>query len=75
MTFEELWEEVWKNTKLPKEAKKFLPQSLSEKTKERLLDSGLSPSDISGIIESAVEKINHGSVESIDKLVITAINR
>jgi hypothetical protein len=69
MTFDELWEEVWKDTKLPKEAKTFLPQSLSEKTKRQLLNSGKTTTEIAKIIESAVDVINHGSVATIDELV------
>ena len=74
MTFDELWVETWKQMKLPSDAKSFIPQSLTEKTKERIMKSGLSPAEIAIIIERAVEKINHGFVESIDNLVVTAKN-
>lgn len=40
MTFDELWEIIWKESNLPNEAKKLLPQSLSEMTKQELLTSG-----------------------------------
>ena len=75
MTFEELWEVVWKNTKLPKEAKRLLPQSLTEKTKNMLIESGLSSAEIALIIETVIDQINHGSTTSIDKLMIRSIRR
>lgn len=71
-TFEKLWEEVWKDTRLPSEAKKLLPQSMSEKTKNRLLQSRLNHVEIALIVEAVVDQINHGSIESIDKLVMSA---
>ena len=69
MTFEELWEEVWKEVQLPKEAKELLPKSLSEKTKRQLLNSGKPTTEIAKLIVEAVDVINHGSVATIDELV------
>lgn len=73
MTFEELWEIVWNEAKLPNEAKTFLPQSLTEKTKNKLIEIGLSSTEIAEIIETAIDQINHGSTETIDKLVMKAV--
>ena len=75
MTFEELWEIVWNEAKLPNEAKTFLPQSLTEKTKNKLIEIGLSSTEISLIIETVIDQINHGSTTSIDKLMIRSIRR
>lgn len=69
MSFEELWEEVWKDSKLPNEAKRLLPQSLSKKTKMQILNSEITPTEIARIIDDAVDVINHGSVSTIDELV------
>ena len=65
MTFDELWARVWKEARLPNEAKELLPQSLSEMTKQGLLTSGKSPSEIARIVEIAVDAINHGAIESL----------
>lgn len=69
MTFDELWEIIWKESNLPNEAKKLLPQSLSEMTKQELLTSGKSPSEIARIVEAAVDAINHGAIESLERLI------
>ena len=69
MTFDELWEETWKTVKLPKEAKMHLPQSLSEKTKRKILNSGKSTTEIAKMFETIVDEINHGSIATIDELV------
>ena len=69
MTFDELWEIIWKESNLPNEAKKFLPQSLSAKTKQKILESRNTTTEIARIIKSAVDEINLGSVSTIDELV------
>ena len=69
MTFEELWEIVWNEAKLPNEAKILHLQSLSEKTKQMLLGSEKSTTEIARIIGDAVDAMNHGSVVIIDELV------
>ena len=69
MTFEELWEIIWKESNLPNEAKILIPQSLSEMTKQELLTSGKSPSEIARIVEAAVDAINHGAIESLERLI------
>ena len=70
--FEELWEEVWVKTKLPIEAKKHLPQSLSENTKQTMQRSNKSLDEMAIIINNAVEKINNGSVKTLDLLIYEA---
>lgn len=37
MTFEELWEEIWVEVHLPSGAKDLIPQSLSQRTKDKML--------------------------------------
>ena len=69
MTFEDLWQDIWMQMKLPGDAKYFLPQSLSEKTKRQLLNSGKSITELARIIVDAVDEINNGSVATIDELV------
>ncbi len=69
MTFEELWERIWEEAHLPSGAKELIPQSLSHRTKDKLLKSKKNPHDIATIIEDAVTTINKGSVESLDSIV------
>lgn len=73
MRFEELWEIVWEQIDLPSGAKILLPESLSEMTKQKLLETKMSPKEIAKIIEKAVDDINHGSVENIDYLIEKAV--
>ena len=73
MRFEELWEIVWEQINLPSGAKILLPESLSEMTKQKLLETKMSPKEIAKMIEKAVDDINHGSVENIDHLIEKAV--
>ena len=63
MTFEELLDQACTAAHLPEMARIQLPSSLSDKTKRKLLK--LSPKEVA----EAVDNVNYGSVESIDKLV------
>ena len=67
MTFEEFLSEVWKYASLPSIARLQLPNSLSDKTKRKLLK--MDPVEVARILEGVVDKINCGSVESIDALI------
>lgn len=69
MSFEELWERVWKEIKLPGAAKMLLPQNLSDQTKQKILKSGKSTAEIAHLLEKAVDEINRGSVATMDELV------
>ena len=74
MIFDVLMEEIWKETNLPETAKYQLPERLSVETKEQIICSGLSSETIARIVESAVKKIDHGSVETIDSLINAEIS-
>lgn len=67
MTFEEYWVEIEKLKVLPNTAIRQLPSSLSAETKKRLIKK--QPEVTVEILRVAIEKINAGSVESIDSLV------
>ena len=73
MKFEDFWKEAWRKMTLPREAEKLLPKSLSNETKKRLMH--MKPEEAAKIIELAVDKINSGAIESIDKLVGAVIDR
>ena len=53
-------------TRLPSMAKAQLPNVISEKTQKKLLKR----SDAEEIIISAIEDINHGSIETVENLVL-----
>ena len=67
MTFEELLTEACKSAHLPEMARIQLPSSLSEKTKRNVMR--LSPEELGRVLNTAIEAVNHGSVESVDALV------
>ncbi len=67
MTFEEYWAEVGKLNALPEMAIKQIPLSLSSDTKKRLLQR--QPEETANLLNTAIDEINSGSVESIDSLV------
>lgn len=67
MTFEEYWAEVGKLNALPEMAIKQIPLSLSSDTKKRLLQR--QPEETANLLNTAIDEINSGSVESIDGLV------
>lgn len=73
MTFEELWEEIWQCCHLPSMAQEQLPKSLSEATIKRLMRSRMKPAEIAVYIENAVSQIDHGSIETIDELIYSAV--
>ncbi len=73
MSFEELLDQACKSAELPNTARKQLPSALSEKTKKRAMK--LSPEEFGQILATAIEMVNHGSVESIDALVRKQIER
>lgn len=54
---------------LPSESREQFPMSLSGKTKKLLLKSDKKPTELAKVIETVVNKINHGPVDSIEMLV------
>lgn len=67
MTFEEFWAEVEKLRVLPEMAIVHIPMSLSAESKKKLMKAG--PQKCAKMLKSAIEEINHGSIESIDEIV------
>ena len=67
MTFEDYWLEVEKLKVLPAMAIQQLPSSLSATTKKKLMKK--QPEETARLINTAIEEVNRGSVESIDSLV------
>ena len=64
MTFEDVWKEV---KGLPDTARIQVPGVLSESTKMKMAE--LSPEEVSRIVLAAIEDVNNGSVEPLDKLI------
>ena len=56
---------------LPEMARLLLPSTLSEGTKNMVLK--LSPEEFGRLLASAIDQINHGSVETVDALVRKAL--
>ena len=71
MDFEELLDRACKSARLPEMARLLLPSTLSEGTKIMVLK--LSPEELGRILKSAIDQIDHGSVESVDALVRKAL--
>lgn len=67
MSFEELLDQACKSASLPEMARIQLPSALSVDTKEMLLK--LSAEEAGVVLSSAIDEINHGSVEPVDVLV------
>lgn len=65
--FSEYWAEVAKLKDLPEMAIRQLPSSLSPEVKQRLMS--LKPKETAGLLNTAIDEVNRGSVESIDNLV------
>lgn len=73
MTFDELLTEACKLAHLPEMARIQLPSALSEKTKRKVMR--LSPEELGQVLNTAIEQINRGSVESVDTLVRLLIEK
>lgn len=67
MTFDELLDQACKSAHLPSEARAQLPNALSNKTKDMVRT--MSPEEFGRILAEAIDKINHGSIVSVDDLV------
>ncbi|MBQ9208905.1 MAG: hypothetical protein IJ149_04895 [Oscillospiraceae bacterium] len=71
MTFDELLDQACKSARLPEMARLLLPSTLSEGTKNMILK--LTPEELGRILKSAIDQIDHGSVETVDALVRKAL--
>lgn len=71
MSFEELLDQACESAILPEMARLLLPSTLSEGTKNRVLK--LNPEEFGTILKTAIDQIDHGSVESVDALVRKAL--
>lgn len=71
MSFEELLEQACKSVSLPEMARLLLPSTLSDETKKAVMK--LSPEELGAILKAAIDRINRGSVESVDALVRKAL--
>ena len=64
MSFEDVWGQV---QGLPDTAKMQVPGTLREETKKRLEKK--TPAEIGRIVAEAIEEVNNGSVEPLDRLI------
>lgn len=71
MTFEEKWKQVEQLNTLPNTAIRQIPQVLSGKTKSLLVKK--TAQEIAEIVNSVVCEIDHGSVETVDLLVLKRV--
>lgn len=67
MTFEELLDQACNSAHLPEMARLLLPSTLGDETKKAVMK--LKPEELGAILKAAIDKINRGSVESVDALV------
>lgn len=67
MTFDELFDKACASAHLPEMARIQLPNSISEKTKRKMLK--LTPEKLGGLLTNAIDEVNHGSIEPIDALI------
>ncbi len=65
--FEKLWLEIRKRKLLSYDILDSVPQLLGEKTKKKLIKK--TPDEVVATIKTAIDKINAGSVETIDTLL------
>jgi hypothetical protein len=73
MSFEELLDKACSVAGLPDMARVLLPSALSDETKQILLK--LSPDEVGNVLYTAIDAVNKGSVEPIDKLVRKQVGR
>ena len=64
MKFDELWQQV---NDLPNMAKIQIPGILTPSTKKKL--SRLTPEEITRVVAAAIDEVNRGSIEPLDKLI------
>lgn len=71
MTFEELLDAACKSAQLPNMARILLPSTLSDTTKKAVMK--LDSETLGRILKSAIDEIDHGSIESLDAWVRRAL--
>ena len=67
LSFDEFLDLACKRLGLSDMARILLPSTLSDETKKTAIR--LSPEEFGIILKSAINKIDHGSVETVDRLV------
>ena len=67
VTFDDLLTEACNSAGLPNVARLLLPSALSEQTKKVAMK--LTPEEFGRVLKTAIDEIEHGSVESVDSLV------
>ena len=67
MPFDELMDEIWKSSSLPRIAREQFPRSLSDTTKNKLIKK--TPEEIAQMFQRTIAEIDGGSTVSIDALV------
>lgn len=67
MTFEELMSQACQSANLPEMARRQLPSALKPETKRLVMK--LTSDEFGKRLVRAIDRVNHGSVDSIDKLV------
>ena len=65
--FQMLWKDVEEKKLLSYDIIESIPRLLTEKTKKKLIKK--TPEEVAAAIKAVVEKINAGSVETIDALL------
>ena len=65
--FDDLWKQVGELKVLPNTAIEQVPMFLSDKIKRKLMKK--TAQEIAEIVDAAVDKVNHGSVELLDALI------
>ena len=71
MSFEESLDQACKSACLPEMARLLFPSTLTEETKDMVLK--LTPEEFRRILASAIDQIDHGSVETVDALMRKAL--
>lgn len=66
--FEMLWMEIKEKGLLSFDVIDSIPRLIGEKTKKKLIKK--SPEEVVKLIKAAIDKINSGSVEPIDALIL-----
>lgn len=71
MTFDELLKEIKRISEksFPEAALIQLPMVISPQVQEKILNSGKSPEELAEIILKAIDLIDRGSVEKVERLV------
>ena len=73
--FVELWGEITATGNLPDMASLVMSQAFSEETKEALLKSKKSASELADLLNRVIEAIDNGSIVKIDELVRKELKR